>query len=132
MLYLSMYKWVILFLIIPNSIFCQEIFNSEYSIHIPTGIRENITRVITIDRNKILIESNTGSGITDTQILVIQYKETYIYNDITYTVYQCTSTDGVFNSLVTLEENPLYIEVIQPSKWGNQQDVFHLFLTPNL
>lgn len=92
----------------------QQIFYSPYSIHIPTGTTETISRVIKIDNNQIRIESDAVNDLTDIQILVIQSKVINRDDYISFTIYQCTSEDGVYPSVVIIEENPSFITVIQP------------------
>jgi hypothetical protein len=107
------YLWI-LFVIVCNFSWGQQIFYSPYSIHIPTGSSETIYRVIKIDNNQIRIESYAGNGLTDIQIMVIHSKVINIDDYISFTVYQCTSENGVYPSVVIIEEYPSFITVIQP------------------
>lgn len=84
--------------------------------------------MIKIGKDTIRIESDAGNGLTDIQIMVIQSTEKNIDHFTSFTFYHCTSEDGVFPSLVIIEENPFFIDVIQPSKIQGQEEVFRLVL----
>jgi len=107
------YLWI-LFVFVCNFSWGQKIFYSPYSIHIPTGSTETIYRVIKIDNNQIRIESDAGNGLTDIQIMIIHSKVINTDDYISFTVYQCTSENGVYPSVVIIEEYPSFITVIQP------------------
>jgi len=127
-LYLNMrYFWTLIFLVSSLS-WGQQTYYSPYSIHLPTETIEKIPRVIKISEEMIRIESDAGNGLTDIQIMVVQSKELNIDDYTSFTYYQCTSEDGVFPSVVIIEENPSFIDVIQPSKTQGQEDVFRLVL----
>jgi len=86
----------------------QQILYSPYSIYVPTGTIETISRVIKIDYNQIRIESDAGKGLTDIQIMIIQSKEINSSDYINSTVYNCTSEDGKYPTVVIIEEFSSY------------------------
>jgi len=50
--------------------------------------------------------------------MVIQSKVKNRDDYISFTIYQCTSEDGVYPSVVIIEENPSFITVIQPRRFN--------------
>lgn len=120
--------WVIILIFLSNLGFTQEVYKSSHSLHVPTGIVENISRVITVGEKQIQIESDAGNDLIDVQTMVILSKELN-YDDFTsFKVYQCTSEDGIYPSLVIIEENPVYISVVQPNRISGEEEVYRLFL----
>ena len=124
-----MKRWIIIFLILYCHIgFAQDVFHSPYSLHVPTGIVEHIPRIIKISEKYIQIESEAGNDMIDVQRMVILSRELN-YDDYTsFHVYQCTSEDGIYPSLVIIEENPEYISVIQPNRFSWEEEEYRLFL----
>ncbi len=118
---------IILFVFTFNS-WGQKVYKSPYSIHHPTQIVENIPRTITITDTQITIESIVNERMIDNQIMIIQTKEVSYNNNTKSDVYHCTSMDGVFPSVVIIEENPGYITVIQPSSKEDQPEEYRLML----
>ena len=120
--------WAIIFILLSNLGFSQEVFRSSHSLHVPSGIVEHIPRVITVGKKQILIESEAGNDLVDVQTMVILSEELN-YDDFTsFKVYQCTSEDGIYPSLVIIEENPAYISVIQPSRFTGEEEEYRLIL----
>lgn len=118
---------IILFVSSFNS-WGQKIYKSPYSIHQPTQIVENIQRTITISDTQITIESLVNERMTDNQIMIIRTKEVSYVNNKKSDVFHCTSIDGVFPSVVIIEENPEYITVIQPSQKKDELEEYRLML----
>ncbi len=106
----------------------QKVYKSPYSIHQPTQIVENIPRTITITDTQITIESIVNERMTDSQIMIIRNKDVSYDNNTKSDVYHCSSIDGVFPSVVIIEENPGYITVIQPSPKEDQLEEYRLML----
>ncbi len=118
---------IILFVFTFNS-WGQKVYKSPYSIHHPTQIVENIPRTITISETQITIESMVNERMTDKQIMIIRTKEVSYDNNTKSDVYHCSSIDGVFPSVVIIEENPGFITVIQPSLKDDQLEEYRLIL----
>lgn len=115
-IYLEMrYLWI-LFVFVCSFSWGQQILYSPYSIYVPTGTIETISRIIKIDENQIRIESDSGNDLTDVQIIVIQSKEINSSDYINFTVYYCISEDGEYPKPVIIEEYPSFITVIQPMR----------------
>lgn len=121
-------RWVIILFFICNLGFTQEVYKSSHSLHVPSGIVETIQRVITVREKKIIIESDAGNDLVDVQTLVIKSEELNFDDFTSFWVYQCTSEDGIYPSLVIIEEAPAYISVFQPNKVSGEDEEYRLFL----
>lgn len=122
-------RWgVFIMFLISNLGWCQEVYNSSHSLHVPTGIVEQIPRVITVGEKQIQIESEAGIDLVDVQTLVIISEELNFDDFTSFRVYQCTSEDGIYPSLVIIEENPTYISVKQPSRLTGEEEEYRLYL----
>lgn len=124
--------WIIIIVFLISDLgWTQEVYISPYSLHVPTGIVEHIPRVINLSEKLIQIESEAGNDLIDVQTMVILSKKVN-YDDFTsYRIYECSSEDGLYPSLVIIEENPAYIRVIQPSRFTGEEEEYRLFLEVN-
>ncbi len=105
-----MYRWLLILFLFIGAGGMAQTYNSPYSIHVPTGEKENIFRKIYIREEVILIKSYINGVNVDNQLMIIESTE----HNNNATTYKCVSPDGIFPTLITIDKHPTYISVIQP------------------
>lgn len=104
-------------------------YNSTYTIHLPSEIREEISRRITIKEESILIQSYQETEPVHNQLLIInEVTEDRFYDGIAKS-YHCVSQDEKSQYIVRImKESPEVIIVIEPPNTLEKGKVYNLVL----
>lgn len=122
---------VVICLLVMTSSWSQTIYNSTHTIHMPSEIKEDITRTITFSENNeyILIKSNVDQDSVHLQLMVVKRCFEKTQHNGVYQIFDCVSADEIFPTQVFIRlNNPEYISVIQPSPEKHGIETFHLVL----
>ena len=97
--------------------------------HLKTGVREVIDRTITIDKDLITIKTAIPEGY-DIQTLKIVEKHLNNETIPPIVIYDCTSPDGVYPTLLFIPQREIISEIliIQPSLIDGKEEQFSFHL----
>lgn len=106
----------ILIFILSFNVSGQEIYFSPLTEHLKTGHKELINRTIQIDKGSIIIKTEIPEGY-DIQTLKILMKKLNSETNPPILIYDCTSPDGIYPTLLFIPQRELISEIliIQPS-----------------
>ena len=107
---------LVLILLISFNVIGQETYFSPMTEYLNTGEKEWINRTITIEEDFIQIKTQIESGF-DIQVLKILSKRLNQDTNPPILIYDCTSTDGVYPTLIFIPQREIVTEIIaiQPS-----------------
>ena len=107
----------------------QEVYFSPLTEHLKTSQKELINRTITIDKDLITIKTEIPEGY-DIQTLKILEKKLNSETNPPILIYDCTSPDGVYPTLLFIPQREIISEIliIQPSLIDGTDEHFSFHL----
>ena len=119
----------IIFLFYTSFCLGQEIYHSPMTENLQTGQKEIIKRTITIGEETIVIKTKTPEGL-DVQTLKIIKKKVNQETIPPIVIYDCTSPDGVYPTLIFIPQREIISEilVIQPSLVDGNDEHFRFYI----
>lgn len=113
----------------------QEIYFSPLTENLQTGNKESVNRTITIGQGQIIIKTEMNVGY-DIQELKILEKKLNQETSPPILIYDCTSPDGVYPTLIFIPQRKIITEIlaIQPSlvDGSDEHFRFHIETKENL
>ena len=119
----------IFILLLSFNVSGQETYFSPLTEHLKTGQKEQINRTIQIDEGLITIKTELTEGY-DIQTLKILEKKLNSETNPPILIYDCTSPDGVYPTLLFIPQGEIISEIliIQPSIVDGTDDHFRLHI----
>ncbi len=107
----------------------QEVYYSPVTENLQTGEKKIISRKISIGTQTIVIKTDTDSGY-DIQTLKILEKKVNQETSPSIIIYDCTSPDGVYPTLIFIPQRKIITEIlaIQPSLVDGSEEHFRFYI----